>query len=901
MVLFMKANDIRSKFLEFFENQGHTLVESAPIVPQNDPSLLFTPAGMVPFKDVFLGKEKRAYTRATSSQKCVRAGGKHNDLESVGFTARHHTFFEMLGNFSFGDYFKEEAIHLAWKFVTEELKLPKDRLYVSVFETDDEAAAIWHQKEGVPLDRIKRFGEKDNFWAMGETGPCGPCSEIFIDRGEKYSKGPNTPFDEDGDRYLEFWNLVFMQYNRDEKGTLHPLPKPSVDTGAGLERIAAILQDADTNYETDLFLDIIHQTAQLGGIQYDPKHELAVSFRVIADHARAATFLIGDGVFPSNEGRGYVLRRIMRRAIRHGKKIGFEAPFLNQVTGFVIQKMGSAYPDLLDKKDFIQKAVQAEEEQFLRTLDRGLTLLDEEMAKVGQSKSLPGEVAFKLYDTYGFPVDLTRVIALENGIEVDEEGFKRSMERQRAESRKHWKGSGDEATQVEYHQLLEELREKNKTPEFTGYENLSELSECLAIFLPEGTAKNEEKSLSRIDFFKTPESKPPVIQAVFAKTPFYGESGGQTGDQGQITSEDGFEGEVIDAQKPIGDLIVAHILPKKGSLKVGSLYHQETHAALRAKTARNHTATHLLHWALREVLGKHVKQAGSLVNADLLRFDFTHFQPVSSEELRTIEDLINEKIWRADPVAKKIMKKEEATQSGAIAFFGEKYGDEVRVVSVGDFSVELCGGSHVDNASEIHLFKIMSEAGIAAGVRRIIAYTSEHAFESLRTREDTLSRAQEMLKASSLEDVPYRVEKLLESERTLKKELEKFQAQKTGSEAEELLKDAKQINGVSLIASICQPDDTGIQKMREIADRLKQKSPDSLVALGMKSLDGSKAFLLVSKGPSVSSKIHAGKIIQEIAPLIDGRGGGKPDLAQAGGGKPDGLTIALKKIEEMIS
>ena len=899
----MKAAEIRSLFLKFFEKNGHTSVESSSLIPQNDPTLLFTNAGMVQFKDVFLGKDQRPYTRATSSQKCVRAGGKHNDLENVGFTARHHTFFEMLGNFSFGDYFKKEAIRYAWEFVTQELKLPKDQLYVTVFEKDDEAAEIWHKQEGVALDRIYRFGEKDNFWSMGDMGPCGPCSEIFIDRGQKYSCGkPTCGMGCDCDRYMEFWNLVFMQFNRGADGKLTPLPKPSVDTGAGLERLASIIQKVDTNYDTDLFQAIIQQTSKLSAQPYDKDSELAVSFRVVADHARATTFLIGDGVLPSNEGRGYVLRRIMRRAIRHGKKIGFSGPFLNKTIGFVIDQMKDAYPDLVEKHSFIEKIVLGEEEQFFRTLDRGLSLLDEETSKLGKAKVLPGEVAFKMYDTYGFPLDLTRVICAEKGLNIDEAGFEKSMDRQRSESRKHWKGSGDASVGAVYLSLAQELKAKNQLPRFVGYDGQHSNSKCIAILIP------SEQGLKLTPAYETPPvavtadsaETQPLIEAVFAETPFYGESGGQVGDRGRIKGEGGFEAEVVDVQKPAPDLIVAHLKPLKGTLTVGAIYEQETDSEIRDLTARNHTATHLLHWALREVLGTHVKQAGSLVASDLLRFDFTHFQPMTEDEITRIEDLINEKVWKADPVQKREMPKEEAIAAGAIAFFGEKYGDRVRVVKVGEFSTELCGGTHVDNSSEIHLFKVANESGIAAGVRRIVAYTSKGAYEYLRKRDFDLKGLRDRLKASSTDEINGKIEKMINTERELRKQIEQFQAKNANSEVDEILSQAVALPGVRFISSICTPDAQGVKRLRDLFDRIKQKAPDTVIVLGMKDEESGRASLLVGVGPQAPKTLNANLLLQSIAPLIDGKGGGKPDLAQAGGAKANGLSDALVSAKDWV-
>ncbi|OFZ19885.1 MAG: alanine--tRNA ligase [Bdellovibrionales bacterium GWB1_55_8] len=900
----MKAAEIRSRFLKYFEKNGHTIVESSPLIPQNDPTLLFTNAGMVQFKDVFLGKDPRPYTRATTSQKCVRAGGKHNDLENVGFTARHHTFFEMLGNFSFGDYFKKEAIRFAWEFVTKELNLPKERLYVTVFEKDDEAAEIWHKQEGVPKERIYRFGEKDNFWSMGETGPCGPCSEIFIDRGEKYSCGKSTcAMGCDCDRYMEFWNLVFMQFDRDASGKLTPLPKPSVDTGAGLERIASILQDVDTNYDTDAFQHIISKTSELAGKPYDRQSETAVSFRVIADHSRATTFLIGDGVMPSNEGRGYVLRRIIRRAIRHGKKLGFTGPFLHKTAGYVIEQMREAYPDLVEKRAFIERAVQAEEEQFFRTLERGLALLDDETVKLKGAKELPGEVAFKLYDTFGFPLDLTRVICAEKNLSIDEAGFERAMEKQREMARKHWKGSGEEALDSAYLALATDLKSRGTVPQFTGYDKKEDIGTCLAILVP------GDRDLARADRFDTPSlaqtgdspENMPLIQAVFSKTPFYGESGGQVGDQGRITSPDaGFEGDVVDVQRPIPELIVAHIRPRKGTLETGQNYHQQTRLELRALTERNHTATHLLHWALREVLGKHVKQAGSLVNPDLLRFDFTHFQAMTEEELKKAEDLINTRIWNDHAVDKREMPKEEAIAAGAIAFFGEKYGDRVRVVRVGDFSTELCGGTHVNRSSEIHLFKIASESGIAAGVRRIIAYTSQGAFAYLRERDQEVKAIRDRLRASSTDEIMGKLDKMAQAERELRKQIEQLQAKSAAGEVDGMLAQAKLIPGGRLISFLCAPDAQGVKRLRDISDLVKQKAPDAVVVLGMKEPAGDKASLLVAVGPKAPPAIKAGDLIKDLAPLIEGRGGGKPDLAQAGGTNPAGLPQAIEQAEAKV-
>ena len=881
----MTGAQIRKIFLDYFKKQGHTVVESSSLVPSNDPTLMFTTAGMVQFKDVFLGKDPRPYTRASSSQKCVRAGGKHNDLENVGFTARHHTFFEMLGNFSFGDYFKKDAIHFAWELVTKELKLPKDRLYVTVFETDDEAAEIWHKQEGVPLDRIYRFGEKDNFWSMGDTGPCGPCTELFIDRGEKYGCGkPTCKMGCDCDRYMEFWNLVFMQYDRDASGKLNPLPKPSVDTGAGLERLASILQDVETNYDTDIFVDIIQKISKLAKKPYDPKSkdESVFSFRVVADHARATTFLIGDGVMPSNEGRGYVLRRIMRRAIRHGRKLGFQGPFLYQACGFVIDQMKEAFPDLVDKRAFIERAVQAEEEQFFKTLDRGLGLLDEELKKLGAGKTLPGTVAFTLYDTFGFPVDLTRTICDERSIAVDEKGFEAAMEKQREESRKHWKGTGDQELSAKWYTLADALKKQNKLPEFVGYEHLSAEGETLAVM----PAQAEDGSL--------------LTLAVFSKTPFYGESGGQVGDRGSVTSPT-FEGEVITVQKPVPELIVAHIKPKRGILKVGDRVTQKVSDETRALTARNHTATHMLQWALRKVLGNHVKQAGSLVTPELLRFDFSHFQALTPGELQEVENLVNDKIWNGDGVKKQTMNKDQAIAAGAIAFFGEKYGDQVRVVQVGDYSTELCGGTHVDASSDIHLFKIASEAGIAAGVRRIIAYTSKGAFQYLRDQDLKLKTLRDQVKASSVDEIGTKIERLFEEQREMKKHIEKLEGAQQGAEIDELVKRAETVSGTKVISGVVMKSGEGMKKLREMADKLKQMEPAGVSILGIcePGEAGEKPFLVVAVGSKVAG-VNAGDIIKGSAGEFGGKGGGKPDFAQAGGADPAKIQSAIAKAKALV-
>jgi len=881
----MLASDIRTKFLNYFAKNGHTIVESAPLVPANDPSVMFTVAGMVQFKDVFLGKEKRPYTRAVTTQKCLRAGGKHNDLENVGFTARHHTFFEMLGNFSFGDYFKKDAIRFAWEFATKELKFPIDKLYVTVFEDDDEAAEIWHTQEKVAKDRIYRMGEKDNFWSMGDTGPCGPCSELFVDRGEQYGCGKATcKMGCDCDRYMEFWNLVFMQFNRDETGKLTPLPKPSVDTGAGLERIASIVQDVQTNYDTDIFKSIMQQTGKLAGMTYNPDVATAASFRVIADHARAATFLIGDGVMPSNEGRGYVLRRIIRRAIRHGKKLGFERPFLHTVCGFVIDQMNPVFTDLESKRAFIDRAVLSEEEQFLRTLEKGLGLLDDEAAKLKKGGSLPGDVAFKLYDTFGFPFDLTRTICEEKNLTVDEAGFEKFMEQQRSNSRQNWKGTGEAATQEIYLQVAEQL--KGKMPKFVGYDGLSAEGECLAII---------SNHMQSVKDAKADEQ----VAAVFSVTPFYAEGGGQVGDQGRVSGQ-GLEANVVDCKKFAGDLVVVFLEVKSGSLQVGKKYQQTVDGDRRMATDRNHTATHMLHWALRTKLGEHVKQAGSLVNEEFLRFDFAHFEPVPRSMLKEIEDMINQRIWGDFGVDKQEMGKEEAVKAGAMAFFGEKYGDRVRVVKVAE-SVELCGGTHVDHAGDIHLFKIISEAGIAAGVRRIVATTAAGAYKFLSEQEDEVRQVHERLKSTNAKETLEKIEKLFGVEKELRRDIEKLSAAQAGGEIQSLLQKAESIGGLKLLVHEVPADAQGVKKLRDLAEACQQKADDAVLVLGMAQPNEGKVFVLAATGKKAQAKVSAADIIKELAPMIEGRGGGKADMAQAGGTKVAALAATLGAAKELLA
>jgi len=874
----MTGREIRAQFFNYFQAKGHTLVESSNLVPRNDPTLLFTNAGMNQFKDTFLGLEKRDYLRAVSSQKCVRAGGKHNDLENVGRTARHHTFFEMLGNFSFGDYFKKEAIAFAWEFLTVELGLSREKLYVTVYTDDDEAAAIWNEQEGVPLERIYRFGEKDNFWSMGDTGPCGPCTEIFWDNGPGTGCGSETcAVGCDCDRYMEIWNNVFMQFNRDKDGTLHPLPKPSVDTGMGLERVSAVMQGVTSNYDTDLLQGIIRHIESLSGKKYraDPKDD--VSMRVMADHARATTFLICDGVLPSNEGRGYVLRRIMRRAARHAKMLGVGEPVLYRIVDAVNLMMGDAYPELLEREHYVKKVIQAEEERFAETLDRGLAILNEETAtlKARGASVISGEVIFKLYDTFGFPVDLTQDIVEAEGFTLDEDGFALCMERQRSKAREHWKGSGEEGLASIY----KELHGSGIRSAFVGYTQQCAFAPISAIIrggvLVEAAGEGEE------------------VEIVTATTPFYGESGGQAGDTGNFSTGSGHL-KVTATARPFTDLIVHRGVVISGSLAVGDAAELEVSGPTRAATARNHTATHLLQAALREVLGEHVKQAGSLVTPDRLRFDFTHFLAMTPSELRQVENLVNGHIMANAQVESVEMAAAEALAGGATALFGEKYGDRVRVVRVGGVSSELCGGTHVRGAGEIGLFKIVSEAGIAAGVRRIEALTGTGALELVHGLEDESRAILALLKAEGGSALD-KVDKLVAAQRELNREIESLQARLNATKSADLMQQVRELGGIKVLSVKVEGDPKGL---RELSDTLKERIGSGVIVLG--TADGVKANLLVAVTPDLSSRWKAGDLIKAIAPIIGGNGGGKPELAQAGGTKPGHLAEALEAVYRII-
>lgn len=874
----MTGKEIRAQFFNFFQKKGHALVESSNLIPRNDPTLLFTNAGMNQFKDVFLGMEKRDYLRAVSSQKCVRAGGKHNDLENVGRTARHHTFFEMLGNFSFGDYFKKEAIGFAWEFLTEELGLSKDRLYVTVYTDDDEAADIWHNQEGVPRERIYRFGDKDNFWSMGDTGPCGPCTEIFWDNGPGTGCGsPDCAVGCDCDRYMEIWNNVFMQFNRGKDGVLTPLPKPSVDTGMGLERITAVMQGVTSNYDTDLLQGIIRHIEQVSGKKYRDDEKDDVSMRVIADHARAVTFLICDGVLPSNEGRGYVLRRIMRRAARHAKMLGIAEPVLFRIVDAVNMMMGDAYPELLEREQYVKKVILAEEERFVETLDRGLAILNEETAalRAKGEKVISGEVIFKLYDTFGFPVDLTADIVESEGFTLDEDGFALCMEKQRVKARENWKGSGEQGLA----DIYKELHGTGITSDFLGYSEQTAFSTISAIV--KGGALVEEASAGD------------EIEIVTAATPFYGESGGQAGDTGTISTGSGHV-EVTGSTRPFTDLIVHRGRVVSGAIRTGEAADLKITVANRAATARNHTATHLLQAALREVLGDHVKQAGSLVAPDRLRFDFTHFTPMTQEEIRRVEVLVNGHIMGNSAVESREMPAADALAAGATALFGEKYGDVVRVVKVGDVSSELCGGTHVHGAGEIGFFKIVSEAGIAAGVRRIEAQTGSGALAVVHGMEDEQRGIATLLKAEG-GTVLDKVEKLVAGQRELQKELETLQARLNASKSADLIQQVREQNGIKILSVKVDGDAKGL---RELSDTLKQRIGSGIIVLGTS--DAARANLLVAVTADLSARWKAGDIIKAIAPIVGGNGGGKPELAQAGGSKPEHLAEALEAVYQIV-
>ncbi len=855
----MKSSELREKFLKYFEEKGHKRLASSSLVPANDPTLFFVNAGMVQFKDTFLGTEKRDYKRATTSQKCMRVSGKHNDLEQVGLTPRHHTFFEMLGNFSFGDYFKKDAIAYGWEFLTKVIGIPKDRLYITVFDDDDEAEKLWLAH--VSKDRIFRMGEKDNFWSMGDTGPCGPCSEIHYD---KAPTGSVTKKDLESDRFMEIWNLVFMQFDRDGKGGMKPLAKPSIDTGMGLERLAAVVEGTPGNYETDLFMPIISKIEEITGKKYgrsyDHSSKSDFSIRVIADHIRAAVFLVGDGVQPSNEGRGYVLRRIIRRAIRHGKLLGKEGHFFSPIAHVVIDEMGVAYPELIQHRAFIEKVISHEEERFIQTLDNGLAMLDDAFAKLKKDgkKTIPGDIVFKLYDTYGFPKDLTADIASEHSMKLDDEGFEKLMTGQREKARAAWKGSGEEKVESVY----KELQQKGIKSKFVGYEKETCEAKVIAV-IPSG--KN--------------------VKFVTDETPFYGESGGQVGDTG-VAVADGLEITITNTTKPIAGIFVHEGVLESGELKVGQKITLAVDSERRADIKRNHTATHLLHKALRETLGEHVKQAGSYVGPERMRFDFSHFQALTAEEAAEVEGSVNDAIRKNFAVSVNEMGHDEAVKKGALAFFGEKYGSVVRLVEVEGFSMELCGGTHVSRTGDIGMMKILSESSVAAGVRRIEAVTGAGVETYINDMEKQICAITGELKVGMAE-APARVKKLNERIKQLEKQLEKG-AKSTNADIK-----IDEVNGVKFIAA--KVEAPSVPALRELSDQYKQKIGTGIVVLA--AIIDEKISLTVCVTSDLTSKYNAGNIMKELSKITGGTGGGRPDMAQGGGGdlaKLDDLLASLK-------
>jgi alanyl-tRNA synthetase len=860
----LSSNEIRSTFFRYFQDRGHEIVPSSPLVPANDPTLLFTNAGMVQFKDVFLGADKRPYKRAVTSQRCVRAGGKHNDLENVGYTARHHTFFEMLGNFSFGDYFKQDAIKYCWELLTEVYALPVERLWVTVYEEDQEAEDVWKKDIGVDPKRFSRCGLKDNFWSMGDTGPCGPCSEVFYDHGPEVAGGPPGSPDEDGDRYIEIWNLVFMQFNRGADGSMTPLPKPSVDTGMGLERLAAVLQGVHSNYDTDLFKALIKRAAKITGA----KDLSDKSLRVIADHIRSCAFLIVDGVVPSNEGRGYVLRRIIRRAIRHGHKLGVSEPFFYRLVEALEAQMGKAYPELGERRPMVERMLKQEEERFSETLDQGMRILDQAIEDLS-AKEIPGETVFMLYDTFGFPVDLTADIARERGLRVDMKGFEESMEaqRQRARAASQFEAVGDKGLTVE------------GCSEFVGYEDLRKESNVTALFR-EGAPV---KALA-------PEDRGMVV---LESTPFYSEGGGQVGDRGEL-SANGARFEVEDTQRR-GEAVVHYGVMTDGQIQVGDKLLAKVDMQRRRATARNHSATHLLHAALRKVLGEHVAQKGSLVAPDRLRFDFSHFEPVSKEQLCEIEDLVNQWVLKNDEAVTRVMPLDEAKESGAIALFGEKYDDPVRVLSFGEYSTELCGGTHVANTGDVGLFKLTSETGVAAGVRRVEAVTGKGALDWVRELENCLGGVSAVLK-SDRDSVVEKTNQLLRRNRALERELEQMKARLAASRGDDLAAQAEDVDGLKVLAA--KLDGVDPKRLRETVDRLKNKLGSAAIVLA--TVQGDKVSLVAGVTSDYVDRIAAGPLANFVAQQVGGRGGGRPDMAQAGGNDPSKIDQAIRSVPNWI-
>jgi alanyl-tRNA synthetase len=874
------GNAIRESFIKFFESKGHTIVSSSALIPKDDPTLLFTNAGMVQFKNSFLGLENRGYTRAVSCQKCARAGGKHNDLENVGVTARHHTFFEMLGNFSFGDYFKEEAIAWAWEYLIDVAKLPKDKLWITIYNDDNEAFDIWNKKMKVPKDRIVRMGEKSNFWMMGETGPCGPCSEIIYDQGEGIGCGrPECDINCECDRHLEIWNLVFTQYDRDQNGKLNPLAKPSIDTGMGLERLTAVIQGVKSNYDTDLFTPIISFMEKTSGKTYGKNADNDVSIRVIADHSRAVTFLIGDGIMPSNEGRGYVLRRILRRAARHGKMLGINKPFLHQSAQVVIDMMKGVYPDLVEKASYITKVILNEEQRFMETLDAGLRILQEETVTLRQAgKSvLPGSLIFKLYDTFGFPTDLTADIVKRDGFTLDNDGFNAEMEQQRVRARGAWKGSGEEAVAECY------LKASSSgiVSEFCGYEGVIKAQSKVAAIFINGQSVQSAKEGQEAEI-------------VLTTTPFYGESGGQVGDTGFLEGT-GFIFRVSDTKKPVDKFIVHKGIVQEGKIKVGDAVQLIVDEERRKAIAANHSGTHILQAALKAVLGDHIKQSGSQVNAEGLRFDFTHFSKISDEEMKRIEEIANDIIRKNLDVQTEVCALEDALKTGATAVFDEKYGATVRIVKMGEMSMELCGGTHVQRTGDIGLLKVVHESAIAAGVRRIEAVTGKEALTHVQKAEEELKKTAGLFKANPLE-LADRTEKLLKHTRDLEKEIEALKGKLAAKDSGDLMNQIKEIGSVKVLAVEVSIADT--KTLRDFGDKLRDKMESGIILLGSKA--GEKALLLCMVTKDLAGKYHAGNIIKELAPLVGGSGGGRPDMAQAGGTQPDNLGKIFSALEKLL-
>ncbi len=869
----MKSSaELRAAFLEFFSARGHEVVRSSPLVPANDPTLLFTNAGMVQFKETFLGIETRECLRAASSQRCVRAGGKHNDLENVGYTARHHTFFEMLGNFSFGDYFKQDAIHFAWEFLTVTLSIDPSRLWVTVYKDDDEAASIWLDQVGVSPDRFSRIGDKggkryesDNFWSMGDTGPCGPCSEIFYDHGEQVAGGPPGSLDEDGDRYIEIWNLVFMQYNRDSSGELMPLPRPSVDTGMGLERLAAVMQGVHSNYEIDLFVELLHAVQSLIPEDVAVEHP---SLRVIADHIRSCAFLVTDGVMPSNEGRGYVLRRIIRRAIRHGYKLGMQELFFNRLVAPLCRVMGEAYPELIERREQVEHILLVEEERFAETLNQGMKILEEKISALDEEGMIDGALLFLLYDTYGFPVDLTADIARERNLAVDMDGFEREMGAQRERARAASAFSAASET-VEWEGEFE----------FTGYESTE--SECVVVALQANGVRRE----------RLEEGEQAVI--LLDRTPFYAESGGQIGDRGIIVTTTG-SFEVAETRKQ-GGLHLHHGRVAAGSIILGDRAAAQVDYSLRQAIRLNHTATHLLHAALRSVLGEHVVQKGSLVDAERLRFDFAHYEPVRPEQLHEIERMVNEQIRLNHQVETSLMAYDDALEAGAMALFGEKYGNEVRVLSVGTFSVELCGGTHASRSGDIGLFRITAESGVASGVRRMEAVTAESALDLVDRDAASLGGIATLLRSDST-SAQERVRQMVERLRELERELEQIKGKMAASKGDSLIDQAVEIDGIKVLAARVDGQDN--KAMRETLDRLRDRLVRAVVVLA--AVEDGKVRLVAGVSKSETGRIAAGELVNMVATQVGGKGGGRADMAQAGGSDPARLDEALAGVTEWV-